>query len=171
MKKKLLFIGLFFAFVLGSFAQKFALVDMEYILENIPGYATANQQLEKTAETWQAEVEKIQQEVKNMYSDYQANVASLSATQKTERENAIVAKENELQNLRNKYFGQEGEMFKRRQALIDPIQNSIYEAIKELALTNGYQAIIDRASATSMIFATPEIDISDQVLAKLGYSK
>ena len=171
MKKTLLFIGLFFAFVLGSSAQKFALVDMEYILENIPSYERANQQLEKTAETWQAEVEKMQQEVKDMYSNYQANLPSLSAAQKTQRENAIVAKENELQNLRNKYFGQEGEMFKRRKALIDPIQDSIYEAIKELALTGGYQAIIDRPSATSMIFATPEIDISDQVLAKLGYSK
>ncbi|HUI32310.1 MAG: OmpH family outer membrane protein [Dysgonamonadaceae bacterium] len=171
MKKTLLFIGLFFAFILSSSAQKYALVDMEYILENIPSYENANQQLEKTAETWQAEIEKMQQDVKTMYSNFQANVASLSAKEKTQRENAIVAKENELQQLRNKYFGQEGEMMKRRQALIDPIQDSIYNAIKEIALTSGYKAVIDRASATSMIFASPEIDISNEVLAKLGYSK
>ena len=171
MKKTLLFIGLFLAFTLGSFAQKYALVDMEYILKHIPSYEIANQELEKTAEQWQEEVEKMQQEVQNMYKSFQTDVSSLSANQKTTRENAIVAKENELQQLRNKYFGQEGEMFKRRQTLIDPIQDAIYNAIKEIALSDGYQAIIDRASATSMIFASPDIDISNQVLAKLGYSK
>ena len=171
MKKTLLFIGLFLAFTLGSFAQKYALVDMEYILENIPSYEIANQELEKTGKLWQEEVENMQKDVQNMYKSFQTNVASLSANEKTKRENAIVAKESELQELRNKYFGAEGEMFKRRQSLIEPIQDSVYNAIKEIALTYGYQAIIDRASATSMIFASPDIDISNDVLAKLGYSK
>ena len=81
-----------------------------------------------------------------------------------------MAKEKEIQQLRNKYFGAEGEMFKRRQSLIDPIHDAVYNAVKEIALSDGYQAVIDRASATSMIFASPDIDISDQVLAKLGYS-
>lgn len=171
MKKTLLFIGLFFAFALSGFAQKYALVDMEYILEKIPSYEIANQELEKTAEGWQSEVERMQKDVQSMYTKFQADIASLSAAAKTERENAIVAKENELQQLRNKYFGTEGEMFKRRQALIDPIHDSVYDAIKEIALTSGYKSVIDRASATSMIFASPEIDISDEVLAKLGYSQ
>jgi outer membrane protein len=171
MKKLLLFIGLFFAIALSSFAQKYALVDMEYILENIPSYEIANQELEKTGKLWQEEVENMQKDVQNMYKSFQANLASLSANEKTKRENAIVAKESELQELRNKYFGAEGEMFKRRQSLIEPIQDSVYNAIKEIALTYGYQAIIDRASATSMIFASPDIDISNDVLAKLGYSK
>lgn len=171
MKKTLLLIGLFFAIASSSFAQKYALVDMEYILESIPSYETANQELEKTGLQWQEEVEKMQNEVQNMYKTFQANIASLSASEKTKRENTIVAKENELQQLRNKYFGAEGEMFKRRQSLIEPIQDSVYNAIKELALTYGYQAVIDRASATSMIFASPDIDISNEVLAKLGYSK
>ena len=171
MKKLLLFIGLFFAIALSSFAQKYALVDMEYILENIPSYEIANQELEKTCKLWQEEVENMQKDVQNMYKSFQTNVASLSANEKTKRENAIVAKESELQELRNKYFGAEGEMFKRRQSLIEPIQDSVYNAIKEIALTYGYQAIIDRASATSMIFASPDIDISNDVLAKLGYSK
>ena len=171
MKKLLLFIGLFFAIALSSFAQKYALVDMEYILENIPSYEIANQELEKTGKLWQEEVENMQKDVQNMYKSFQTNVASLSADEKTKRENAIVAKESELQQLRNKYFGAEGEMFKRRQSLIEPIQDSVYNAIKEIALTFGYQAIIDRASATSMIFASPDIDISNDVLAKLGNSK
>lgn len=171
MKKTLLFIGLFFAFALGSFAQKYALVDMEYILENIPTYQTANQELEKSSERWQAEVEQLQKDVQAMYKSFQADSPTLKGEEKTKRENAIVAKENEIQQLRNKYFGAEGEMFKRRQSLIEPIHDAIYEAIKEIALTSGYQTVIDRASATSMIFASPDIDISNEVLAKLGYSK
>jgi outer membrane protein len=170
MKKTLLFIGLFFAFAMGSFAQKYALVDMEYILERIPEYEMANQELENAGEQWQQEIEQMHKDVQNMYKTFQASVASLSATEKTSRENAIVAKESELQQLRNKYFGAEGEMFQRREALIKPIEDAVYNAIKEVSLLNGYKAVIDRASATSMIFASPDIDISDEVLAKLGYS-
>ena len=171
MKKTLLFIGLFIALAMSSYAQKYALVDMEYILKNIPTYQTANQQLEKTSEVWQAEVDKMQDDVKAMYKNFQSNISTLSAAEKTKRENDIVAKENELQQLRNKYFGTEGEMYKRSKALIDPIHDAIYNAIKEIAIASGYQSVIDRASATSMIFASPDIDISDEVLAKLGYSK
>ena len=170
MKKTLLFIGLFLTFALGSFAQKYALVDMEYIFKRIPEYEMANQELEDAGKQWQQEVELMQQDVQNMYMDFQANVGSLSANEKTKRENAIVAKEKELQQLRNKYFGAEGEMFQRREALIKPIEEAVYDAIKEISLTKGYMSVIDRASATSMIFASPDIDISDEVLAKLGYS-
>lgn len=170
MKKTLLFIGLFFAFALGSYAQKYALVDTEYILKHIPEYDMANQEMESVGELWQSEIETMQKAVQDMYKAYQANVGSLSANEKTKRENAIVAKESELQQLRNKYFGAEGEMFKRRESLIKPIEDAVYNAIKEISLLNGYKAVIDRASATSMIFASPDIDISDEVLAKLGYS-
>lgn len=170
MKKTLLFIGLFFALTLGSYAQKYALVDIEYILKHIPEYDMANQELGNVGEQWQGEIETMQKEVQDMYKAYQANVGSLSASEKTKRENAIVAKESELQQLRNKYFGADGEMFKRREALIKPIEDTVYNAIKEISLLNGYKAVIDRASATSMIFASPDIDISDEVLTKLGYS-
>lgn len=170
MKKTLLFIGLFFALTLGGFAQRYALVDMEYILQNIPSYESANQELEKASEIWQSEVEEVQKAVQEMYKKFQTDLPNLKVEDKTNRENAIVAKEKEIQQLRNKYFGAEGEMFKRRQSLIDPIHDAVYNAVKEIALTDGYQTVIDRASATSMIFASPDIDISDQVLAKLGYS-
>ena len=171
MTKTLLFIVLFFALAMGSFTQKYALVDMEYILKNIPTYETANQELEKVAERWQGELELMQKEVQDMYKKFQADSPNLKGEEKTKRENAIVAKENELQQTRNKYFGADGEMFKRRESLIDPIQDAVYNAIKEIVMTSGYQTVIDRASATSMIFASPEIDISNEVLAKLGYSK
>lgn len=170
MRKTLLFIGLFFALTLGTFAQKYALVDMEYILKNIPTYEAANQELEKASNVWQTEVENMQKEVQAMYKQFQTDLPTLNGEVKTIRENAIVAKEKEIQQLRNKYFGADGEMFKQQQTLIDPIQDAVYNAIKEIALTSGYQTVVDRASATSIIFASPEIDISNEVLAKLGYS-
>lgn len=104
-----------------------------------------------------------------MYKKYQADLVFLAGEAKTKRENEIVAKENEINTLRNKYFGQQGELFKRREAIMKPIQDDIYNAVKEIAAANSYQAVIDRASASSIIFASPSIDISDQVLARLGY--
>ena len=105
-----------------------------------------------------------------MYEAYQKKAATLSATQKTAQEEAIIAKEKETAELRKKYFGPEGEIMKKRQELISPIQDAIYNAIKNIATQKGYDAVIDRASAQSMIFASPRIDISNEVLAKLGYS-
>lgn len=171
MKKLILFFGLFVAFATSSYSQKFALIDMDYILKNISSYETANQQLEAVSKKWQTEVEAAQQEIQNMYKTYQSELVFLSADQKTKRENAIVEKEKAVQELKRKYFGPEGEVFKRREALVKPIQDDIYNAVKEISETKGYQLILDRASATSVIFASPRIDISNEVLAKLGYSK
>lgn len=171
MKKIILFFGLLLAFVGSASAQKFALIDMEYILKNISSYETANEQLEVLSKKWQAEVEKAQQEIQNLYKTYQSEQVFLSAEQKTKRENEIVEKEKAVQELRRKYFGSEGELFKRRETLIKPIQDEIYEAVKEISNLKGYQLILDRASASSVIFASPKIDISNEVLAKLGYSK
>ncbi len=170
MKKTFFIIGLFLTLALSStYAQKYALIDMEYILKNIPAYENANKQLETTSQQWQKEVDASAKEVENMYKQYQADLSKLSASQKTQRENAIVAKEKDVQTLRNKYFGPEGELFKRREAFMKPIQDNIYNAVKDISAAAGYMLVIDRASATSVIFASPEIDISDQVLAKLGY--
>ena len=120
---------------------------------------------------WQGEVDKVQQEVKNMYKSYQSDLVFLSGEQKTKRENEIVEKEKSLQELNRKYFGPEGELFKKREALVKPIQDDIYNAIKEISEAKGYQLVMDRSSAESVIFASPRIDISNEVLAKLGYSK
>ena len=171
MKKILLLFALFIGVAGGSYAQKFALIDMDYILKSISSYETAQEQLDVMSKKWQAEVEKVQQEVKTMYKSYQSDLVFLSADQKTKRENAIVEKEKSLQELNRKYFGPEGELFKKREALIKPIQDDIYNAIKEISEVKGYQLVLDRASAESVIFASPRIDISNEVLAKLGYSK
>jgi len=152
-------------------AQKFALIDMEYILKNIPAYEIANEQLNTVSKRWQTEVEKVQQEAQNMYKSYQADLVFLSPEMKTKRETEIVAKEQEAQELKRKYFGTDGELFKKRESLIKPIQDEIYNAVKEIATAKSYAAVVDRASAMSIIFASPQIDISNEVLTKLGYSK
>ncbi len=170
MKKTLFLVGFFLALTIGStYAQKFAFIDMEYILGKIPAYENGNKQLENVSKQWQSEVDKAAQEVEAMYKKYQADLVFLAGEEKTKRENDIVAKENEINTLRNKYFGQQGELFKRREAIMKPIQDDIYNAVKEIAAVNSYQAVVDRASATSIIFASPDIDISDQVLSRLGY--
>lgn len=170
MKKTLFLLGLFMALAVGSIqAQKFALIDMEYILGKIPAYESGNKQLENISQQWQSEIDKSAQEVEAMYKKYQADLVFLAGEEKTKRENEIVAKENEINALRNKYFGQQGELMKRREAIMKPIQDNIYEAVKDIAAASSYQVIVDRASASTIIFASPSIDISDQVLARLGY--
>jgi outer membrane protein len=152
-------------------AQKFALIDMEYILKNIPAYEIANDQLNTISKKWQLEVEALQQEAQNKYKTYQADLVFLSPEMKTKREAEIVAKEQEAQELKRKYFGADGELFKKRESLIKPIQDEIYNAVKEIASTKGYATVVDRASAGSIIYASPQIDISNEILTKLGYSK
>ena len=151
-------------------AQKFALVDMEYILKNIPAYERANEQLNQMSKQWQAEVDAITTEAQTLYKNYQNEVVFLSKEQKKDKQDAIVAKEKEAADLKKKYFGPEGELYKKRTALMTPIQDEIYNAVKDIAETRGYQLILDRASDAGIIFGSPKIDISTEVLQKLGYS-
>ena len=163
-----------FAVIACSFAasaQKFALVDMEYILGKMASYEVANNQLEQLSQRWQKEVENVSREAETMYNNYKSQMPFLTDEQKKKAEEEIVAKEKEAAELRNKYFGPEGELYKKRQSLMEPIRNDIYEAIKKLSEEKGYQAIFDRASSAGIIFASPRIDVSNDVLAKLGYSK
>lgn len=152
-------------------AQKFALVDMEYILSNIPAYERANEQLNQTSKSWQAEVEALNTKAQTLYKNYQNESVFLSDAQKKEREKAIVDKEKEAADLKKKFFGPEGELYKKRQSLIQPIQDEIYNAVKGIATTRGFQLILDRASDNGIIFASPSIDISNEVLSKLGYAQ
>ncbi|MBR1593221.1 MAG: OmpH family outer membrane protein [Alloprevotella sp.] len=170
MKKLIILAALAFSACFAS-AQKFALVDMEYIMSNIPAYERANEQLNQTSKKWQAEVEALDTEAQNLYKAYQNEAVFLSDTQKKVREQAIVDKEKEASELKKKYFGPEGELFKKRESLIQPIQDEVYNAIKSVADSKGFQLIMDRASDTSgIIFASPAIDISNEVLSRLGYN-
>ncbi len=170
MKKNLLITALFCFFGLTANAQKFALIDMEYILKNIPAYERANEQLNQLSKRWQGEVEAIALEAQTLYKNYQSEAVFLSEEQKTKKEEEIVAKEKEAQELKRKYFGPEGELYKKRESLMAPIQDEIYIAVKEISDAKGYTVVIDRASAASIIYASPKIDISNEVLVKLGYS-
>ncbi len=170
MRKSVLSIMLLFAINVAANAQKFALIDTEYILKNIPAYQTANNELQDATKKYQNEVELVAKEAQKMFQDYQAQSSALSTSQKTKKEDAIVAKEKSAAELKRNYFGPEGELVKMREKLINPIQDAIYEAVKELSQQHGYDLVIDRASASGIIFANPRIDISDEVLRKLGYS-
>lgn len=169
--KKIIFTLIMLCTTIGAQAQKFALVDMEYILSNIPAYERANEQLNQTSKSWQAEVEALNTKAQTLYKNYQNESVFLSDAQKKEREKAIVDKEKEAADLKKKYFGPEGELYKKRQSLIEPIQDEIYNAVKSIATARGFQLILDRASDTGIIFASPSIDISNEVLAKLGYAQ
>ena len=157
-------------FVLHSSAQKYALIDLEYILKNIPAYERANEQLNQVSKKWQAEVEALNTEAQTMYKNYQNEVVFLSQEQKKAKQEEIMLKEKDASELKKKYFGPEGELFKKRTALMSPIQDEVYNAIKDIAELRGYQLVLDRASDSGIIFSSPKVDISSEVLRKLGYS-
>ena len=170
MKKSFMLLWLLMIMGTQAMAQKFALVDMEYILKNIPAYERASEQLNQVSKKWQAEVDALTEEAQTLYKNYQSEAVFLSAEQKTKKEEEIVAKEKEAAELKKKYFGPEGELFKKRESLMAPIQDEIYNAVKDISDSKGYSLILDRASDTGIIFASPKVDISNEVLAKLGYS-
>lgn len=167
--KHILFTILAMCMAMTANAQKYALIDMEYILKNIPAYERANEQLTQVSKRWQAEVEALNTEATTMYKNYQNEVVFLSQEQKQKRQEAIMQKEKEAADLKRKYFGPEGELFKKRESLMSPIQDEIYNAVKEVSELRGYQLVLDRASDSGIIFASPKIDISNEVLQKLGY--
>jgi outer membrane protein len=169
MKKIIMFIVLC-ASAMSMQAQKFALMDMDYILKNIPAYERANEQLAQVSKKWQAEVDALNTEAQTMYKTYQNEVVFLSAEQKKAKQDAIMEKEKQAVELKKKYFGPDGELFKKRNALMTPIQDEIYNAVKDIADQRGYQLVLDRASDAGIIFGSPKIDISTEVLQKLGYS-
>jgi len=151
-------------------AQKVAVIDMEYILKNIPAYEPANEQLGQVSKQWQAEVDALNTEAQTLYKNYQNEVVFLSKDQKKAKQDAIVAKEKQAAELKKHYFGPEGELFKKRTALMNPIQEEVFNVIKDIAELRGYQLVLDRASDAGIIFSSPKIDISSEVLRKLGYT-
>lgn len=151
-------------------AQRTALVDMTYILGKIPAYEMMNRQLEDLSKKWQAEVNTLEQEAEALYKKFQSDVVFLSPEQKKAREEAIIAKERSARELRGKYFGPEGELIKRRETLMKPIQDEVWKTLKEIATSSNLQLIIDRTSG-NIVYADPAADISGTVLDRMGYGK
>lgn len=168
--KKIFMIMMMAVITVTAQAQKFALIDMDYILKNIPAYERANEQLSQVSKKWQAEVEALTTEAQTMYKNYQNEVVFLSKEQKQARQDAIMEKEKQAAELKRKYFGPDGELFKKRTALMTPIQDEIYNAVRDISDLRGYQLVLDRASNSGIIFGSPKVDISNEVLQKLGYS-
>ena len=168
--KKFILMAVMLVASLSMHAQKYALVDMEYILSHVPAYERANVQLNQVSKKWQAEVEALNTEASTMYKNYQNEVVFLSQEQKKAKQEEIMKKEKEASDLKRKYFGPEGELFKKRESLMSPIQDEIFNAVKEISELRGYSMVLDRASNAGIVFASPKIDISNEVLDKLGYS-
>lgn len=168
--RKIMMMCLLAVAAITASAQKFALIDMEYILKNVPAYERANEQLNQVSKKWQAEVEALNTEAGTMYKNYQNESVFLSQEQKKKKQEAIMQKEKEASDLKRKYFGPEGELFKKRTSLLSPIQEEIYNAVKDISDQRGYSLVIDRSSNAGIIFGSPKIDISNEVLQKLGYA-
>ena len=168
--KKFLFLIIFSCMAAaGSYAQKYALIDMEYVLKNIPAYERANEQLNQQSKRWQGEIDELRLEAEQLYKQYQSESAFLSDEQRAEREEAILAAEKAASELKRTYFGPQGELYKKRESLMAPIQEEIYNAVKDICELKKYTMVIDRSSAVSLIYSSPSIDISSEVLTKLGY--
>ena len=152
-----------------AYAQKYAFVDTEYILDRIPSYTAAQDKLDNMSNDWQKEIEALYAEVEKLYNDYQAERVLLTEEMKTQREEEIVTKETEAKDLQKTYFGREGMLFEKRQELIKPIQDEIFKAVKEIALAGNFAVIFDTSSGANMLYTNPKYDKSDDVLEKLGY--
>ena len=151
------------------FGQKFFYIDTEYILKNIPSYKGAQDQIDKLSAEWQKEVETKYAEIEKMYKSFQSEKVLLTDEMKTKREDEIVKKEQEVKELQKKYFGRDGMLFKKQQELIKPIQDEVHNAVKEIALEQGYAIVFDTASNPTVFYSNPKNDKSDEVLQRLGY--
>jgi outer membrane protein len=168
MKKLILTLAIVISAFAVSLAQKYAYVDSDYILENIPEYQDALDILDEFSIQWQKEIEEKFAEVDELYKDYQAEAVLLPEDMKRQRENEIIQKEKEAQELQKKRFGRDGDLFKKRQELIQPIQEKVYNAIEEIAVSNNYAFVFDKAGSLSILFAQAKFDLSDDVLDEVG---
>lgn len=167
MKKIIALAGLLLCMV-GVQAQKFAYIDSDYIMKQIPEFKEAQAELDALSKKWQAEIEKRYQEIEEMYKSYQAEAVLLTEEMKQQREESIIKKEQEAQAFQKEKFGVEGALFKKRQELVQPIQDKVYEALKEVSSSNGYNFIFDKSAQSGILFADEKYDKSDLVLRKMG---
>ena len=167
--KKIKFLILFFVITNYSLAQKFAYVDTDYILAKIPEYNQAQDKLDNYSKGWQEEIEMTMQKIEKMYRSYQSEQILLTEEMKSVREDMIFAEEKKVQDLQIKYFGPEGMLFSKRQELIKPIQDKIYDAIQQIATNNKYSVIFDSSSDLIMLYSNNNLDKSDKVLELMGY--
>lgn len=168
MKKLLITLLLLTSISMGALAQRFAYVDTDYILENIPEYNDAQDILNELSARWQKEIETKYAEIEKLYRSYQAESALLPADLKKKKEEEIITKERAIKKFQQDKFGPEGELYKRRMELVQPIQEKIFNVINEIAETRNYDFILDKAGNTNILYSNPRLDLSDEVLDQLG---
>lgn len=167
--KKLFFLFVLLMSIQVAQAQKFAFIDTEYILNNIPEYQEAQKQLDALSEQWQKQIENEYEKIEKMYKDFQAEEILLTEQMKNKRREDILKKEQEVLEFKKEKFGVDGELFKKRKELIKPIQEKIYKAVQETANVGRYSVIFDKASGLTMVYANPKYDKSDDILRRMGY--
>lgn len=166
--KHILFITLFTLALFAGKAQRYAVIDSKYILEKIPDYKEAQKKLDEFSQTWQQELDQKQADVDKMFKDFDAEQVMLPDNLKKKREDELYNKEKELRDLQRKRFGFEGDLFRKRQELIKPIQDKVYNAVQKLATDKQYDFILDKSEGITIIFADPKLDKSDDVLRNMG---
>ncbi|MES2891496.1 MAG: OmpH family outer membrane protein [Bacteroidota bacterium] len=168
MKKSLIVLFCLVSFAFASSAQRYAIIDSKYILEKLPDYKTSQGRLDQFSTQWQQEIEKKQADLDRMYKDYDAEQVMLTDELKKKRQDELYNREKEVRDLQKRRFGFEGDLFKKRQELIKPIQDKVYIAIQKLAVERSYDFILDKSEGITVIFADPKLDRSDDVLRYLG---
>lgn len=169
LRKSLLIVAILTFGSISSYAQKYAYVNTEYILENIPDYKAAQQSLDNLSITWQKEIEDKYAIIDKLYKSYQAEQVLLTEEMKRRRQDEISQKEKDVKDLQKQRFGYEGDLFKKKQELVKPIQDKIYNAVKKLATDQSYAVIFDKSSELIMLYTNPKYDKSDEILLALGY--
>ena len=166
--KKILLLTCLLGFGILGFSQKFAIIDTRFILDKMPEYKAAQAKLDDIAAGWQKEIDSTQSQLDKMYKDYDAEQVMLSDDLKKKREDQLFSKERSLRDLQRKRFGFEGDLFKKRQELIKPVQDKVYNAVQRMASQRGYDLILDKSEGITVIFADPKLDKSEDVLRELG---
>jgi outer membrane protein len=166
--KKIFLVACILSLATFAHAQRYAIIDTKYILDRMPDYKLAQKNLDDVAANWQKEIDVLQQELDRMYKDYDAEQVMLSEDLRKKREDQLFVKEKNLRDLQRKRFGFEGDLFKRRQELIKPIQDKVYNVVQKLAVQRGYDFILDKSEGITVIFADPKLEKSEDVLRELG---
>jgi outer membrane protein len=166
--KKLILLSCLLGFTILGYSQKYAIIDTRYILDKIPDYKDAQKKLDDITADWQKDIDSRQAQLDKMYKDYDAEQVMLSDDLKKKREDQLFNKEKELRDLQRKRFGFEGDLFKKRQELVKPIQDKVYNAVQKIAVQRGYDFVLDKSEGITIIFADPKLDKSEDVLKELG---
>ena len=171
MKKIMMSLLLIMACGIGAKAQHYCIIDSKYILEKISDYKEAQLKLDAISKAWQEDIDKRMAEVDRMYKAYQAERPMLSDDMRKKREDEIVDKEKSAKDLQKQHFGYEGDLFKKRQELVKPIQDKVYNAVQKMASSKGFDMVLDKAGGVTLFYADPKLDHSDDVLKLLGVNK